>query len=102
MRRTTHLPRARAASYRLRRVSALTASASFAQAEISGGAAATGAPVPKSISVPQARLDGADKDSANFLHSNMSYAQTPLLPGGADQHQQRRASCARRSSSRPR
>ena len=51
----------------------------FAQAEVSG-AAATGAPVSKSISVPQARLDGADKDSANFLHSNMSYAQTRYYP----------------------
>ena len=52
----------------------------FAQAEVSGGAAATGAPVPKSISVPQAKLDAADKDSANFLHSNMSYAQTRYYP----------------------
>jgi alcohol dehydrogenase (cytochrome c) len=52
----------------------------LAQAEVSGQGAATGAPVPKSISVPQARLDGADKDSANFLHSNGSYAQTRYYP----------------------
>ena len=52
----------------------------FAQTEVAGGAAATGAPVPKSISVPQARLDAADKDGANFLHSNMSYAQTRYYP----------------------
>jgi len=52
----------------------------FAQAEISGQAAATGAPVPKSVSVSQARLDGADKDGVNFLHSNMNYAQTRYYP----------------------
>jgi PQQ-dependent dehydrogenase (methanol/ethanol family) len=56
------------------------APAAFAQAEISGVAAPTGGPVPKSISVSQARLDGADKDSANFLHSNMNYAQTRYYP----------------------
>ena len=54
--------------------------AAFAQAEVSGQAAATGAPVPKNISVPQARLDGADKDGSNFLHSNGSYAQTRYYP----------------------
>ena len=51
----------------------------FAQAEVTGSGA-TGAPVSKSISVPQAQLDAADKDSANFLHSNMSYAQTRYYP----------------------
>lgn len=51
-----------------------------AQSEISGQAAATGAPVPKSISVPQGKLDAADKDGANFLHSNMNYAQTRYYP----------------------
>jgi PQQ-dependent dehydrogenase (methanol/ethanol family) len=44
--------------------------------EIQGTGAATGSPVPKSVSVPQARLDGAARDGANFLHSNGSYAQT--------------------------
>jgi PQQ-dependent dehydrogenase (methanol/ethanol family) len=44
--------------------------------EVQGGGAATGAAVPKSISVSQSRLDGAAKDSANYLHSNGSYAQT--------------------------
>jgi len=54
----------------------------LAQPEVSGGAnAATGGPVPKSISVPQQRLDAADKDSANNLHSNGSYAQTRYYPG---------------------
>jgi alcohol dehydrogenase (cytochrome c) len=48
--------------------------------EVQGGAAATGTPVPKSISVPQAMLDGAGNDSANFLHSNGSYAQTRFYP----------------------
>ena len=79
MRRFPDLPRAWSASFVFAGL-ALAWSASFAQTEVSGGAAATGSPVPKSISVPQARLDGADKDSANFLHSNMSYAQTRYYP----------------------
>jgi len=54
--------------------------AAWAQAEIQGAAAPTGAPVPKSISVPQARLTSADGDGVNFLHSNMSYAQTRYYP----------------------
>ncbi len=54
--------------------------AAWAQAEIQGAAAPTGAPVPKSISVPQARLTAADGDGVNFLHSNMSYAQTRYYP----------------------
>ena len=48
--------------------------------EIQGGAAPSGSPVPKSISVSQAKLDAADKDGANFLHSNMNYAQTRYYP----------------------
>ena len=48
--------------------------------EIAGQAAATGNPVPKDIAVSQSRLDGADRDAANFLHSNMSYAQTRYYP----------------------
>jgi PQQ-dependent dehydrogenase (methanol/ethanol family) len=79
MRRTHLTPRAWAASFVFAGLCA-AAPASFAQAEISGGAAATGAPVPKSISVTQAKLDAADKDGANFLHSNMSYAQTRYYP----------------------
>ena len=43
-------------------------------------AAATGSPVPKDISVSQAKLTAADKDGANFLHSNMNYAQTRYYP----------------------
>lgn len=54
--------------------------AAQAQAEIQGAAAATGSPVPKTIAVAQGRLDAADKDGANFLHSNMSYAQTRYYP----------------------
>ncbi|WP_372527014.1 pyrroloquinoline quinone-dependent dehydrogenase [Piscinibacter sp.] len=50
-----------------------------AQTEVQGGGA-TGSPVPKDISVAQGRLDAADRDSANFLHSNMSYAQTRYYP----------------------
>ncbi|HSW25329.1 MAG TPA: quinonprotein alcohol dehydrogenase, partial [Burkholderiaceae bacterium] len=48
--------------------------------EVQGAAAPTGAPVPKSISVPQARLDGAARDGTNFLHSNGSYEQTRYYP----------------------
>ena len=59
----------------------LTTLSAQAQSEIQGGAAAVGSPVPKAINVPQARLNGADKDSANFLHSNMNYAQTRYYPG---------------------
>jgi PQQ-dependent dehydrogenase (methanol/ethanol family) len=48
--------------------------------EVQGGAALTGQPVPKDISVPQARLDAAGSDAVNFLHSNGSYAQTRYYP----------------------
>ena len=58
---------------------ALLSMASQAQ-EIQGGAAATGAPVPKNISVPQGQLDAASRDGRNFLHSNMDYAQTRYYP----------------------
>ncbi len=55
-------------------------SVTFAQAEISGQAVATGTPVPKTISVSQGQLDQADTDGSNFLHSNMNYAQTRYYP----------------------
>ena len=55
-------------------------SGAFAQAEVSGQAAATGAPVPKAITVSQGQLDAAGADSSNFLHSNMDYAQTRFYP----------------------
>ncbi len=58
----------------------LIGSAAWAQAEVTGAAMPTGNPVPKAISVPQARLSAADSDSANFLQSNMSYAQTRYYP----------------------
>ncbi|HEX6721057.1 MAG TPA: quinonprotein alcohol dehydrogenase, partial [Burkholderiaceae bacterium] len=48
--------------------------------EVQGQAASTGSPVPKNIAVSQAKLDGAGKDGANFLHSNMDYAQTRYYP----------------------
>ena len=56
------------------------AGGAMAQAEVQQGAAPTGKPVPKSVSVSQAQLDAADRDGANFLHSNMSYAQTRYYP----------------------
>ena len=61
-------------------VAALWAGLGAQAQEIQGGAAPTGTPVPKNVSVSQAQLDGADKDSANFLHSNMNYAQTRYYP----------------------
>ena len=54
-------------------------SAALAQ-EVSGQAAASGTPVPKNISVSQAKLNGAAKDGTNFLHSNGSYEQTRYYP----------------------
>ena len=48
--------------------------------EVSGQTPATGSPVPKNISVSQAKLNGAAKDGANFLHSNGSYEQTRYYP----------------------
>jgi alcohol dehydrogenase (cytochrome c) len=59
----------------------LAAPLALAQAEISGQAAASGSPVPKSISVAQAQLDKAAGDARNNLHSNGSYAQTRYYPG---------------------
>ena len=61
-------------------VLAACATGAYAQAEISGQAAPTGSPVSKNVNVSQAKLDSADKDSSNFLHSNMSYAQTRYYP----------------------
>ncbi|MDH5539086.1 MAG: PQQ-binding-like beta-propeller repeat protein, partial [Rhizobacter sp.] len=52
----------------------------IAAQEVTGQAAVSGSPVPKNISVSQAKLDAAGKDGANFLHSNMSYAQTRYYP----------------------
>jgi alcohol dehydrogenase (cytochrome c) len=56
------------------------AGSAFAQAEISGQGAATGAPVPKSISVSQGQLDASEKDSSNYLQSNGGYSQTRYYP----------------------
>jgi PQQ-dependent dehydrogenase (methanol/ethanol family) len=53
----------------------LASGAVWAQ-EVQGAGAVSGAPVPRNVSVGQARLDAAARDSANFLHSNGSYAQT--------------------------
>ena len=59
----------------------VTAFGARAQPEIAGQQpTATGSPVPKTVSVSQAKLDAADKDGVNFLHSNGSYAQTRYYP----------------------
>jgi alcohol dehydrogenase (cytochrome c) len=65
----------------LRRLSTLAvalalAQGAAAQSEIAGGAAPTGSPVPKAVSVSQGQLDGAAANGSNFLHSNGNYAQT--------------------------
>lgn len=58
----------------------LASAGTLAQSEIQGGATATGSAVPKAIAVPQGKLNAASADSANFLHSNMNYAQTRYYP----------------------
>ena len=57
----------------------LAAFGAWAQ-EVTGAAAPTGSPVPKTISVSQGRLDAAAKDGSNFLHSNGSYDQSRYYP----------------------
>ncbi|MDN3920886.1 pyrroloquinoline quinone-dependent dehydrogenase [Roseateles violae] len=59
---------------------AVACTGAWAQAEVQGGAAPTGQPLPKDIAVPQSRLDAAGGDAVNFLHSNGSYAQTRYYP----------------------
>ncbi|HEY6353279.1 MAG TPA: PQQ-binding-like beta-propeller repeat protein, partial [Burkholderiaceae bacterium] len=56
-------------------VCALGSAAALAQ-EVQGAGTATGSPVPRNVSVSQARLDAAAHDAGNFLHSNGNYAQT--------------------------
>ena len=79
MYRTTFLPKAYARTALFAALAAISSSA-FAQAEISGTSAAMGSPVPKTISVSQAKLDASEKDGVNFLHSNGNYAQTRYYP----------------------
>ncbi|HVQ05803.1 MAG TPA: quinonprotein alcohol dehydrogenase, partial [Burkholderiaceae bacterium] len=45
---------------------ALGSTTSWGQ-EVQGAGGVTGSPVPRDVSVTQARLDGAARDSANFL-----------------------------------
>ncbi len=61
-------------------VCAFSCAAALGQAEVAGQVGQAGSAVPKSISVPQQQLDAADRDGANFLHSNMNYAQTRYYP----------------------
>ena len=77
MTRMASLPRARSVVI----AAALIVATGISTAqEVQGGAATKGGAVPKTISVSQGQLDAADKDGANFLHSNMSYAQTRYYP----------------------
>ncbi len=77
-----------AATTALAAASGMASAPAWAQAEISGqkeikqpdmGKGQTKT-VPKTIDVSQARLDAAGQDGTNFLHSNMSYAQTRYYP----------------------
>mgnify|MGYP006361998987 FL=1 len=77
MTRMESLPRA--CSVALAAAMATATGISMAQ-EIQGGAATKGGAVPKNVSVSQRQLDAADRDGSNFLHSNMSYAQTRYYP----------------------
>jgi PQQ-dependent dehydrogenase (methanol/ethanol family) len=49
--------------------------------ETPGAKAGTGPGVPKAISVDQRRLEGADRQTADWLHTNGGYAQTRYYPG---------------------
>ena len=49
--------------------------------EVKGQAGATGAGVPKNVSVSQDMLNGAGKQEANWLHTNGNYDQTRFYPG---------------------
>ncbi|MBU6437323.1 MAG: PQQ-binding-like beta-propeller repeat protein [Betaproteobacteria bacterium] len=60
---------------------ALWAPGATAQSEIQGGAAGGKAAITAFAPVTQAMLNAADGDGRNFLHSNMSYAQTRYYPG---------------------
>jgi alcohol dehydrogenase (cytochrome c) len=59
----------------------LLAAAVTAAQETQGAKSTTGAGVPKSISVSQQQLTGADAQGANWLHTNGGYAQTRYYPG---------------------
>ena len=75
------LPRGQLSAVAVAAVLAVAASGTSAQPEVAGqGPTATGSPVPKTVSVSQAQLDGADHDGSNFLLSNMNYAQTRYYP----------------------
>jgi alcohol dehydrogenase (cytochrome c) len=56
------------------------ASSAVLAQEVTGQTASGNQPVPKNISVSQAKLNAAAKDGANFLHSNGSYEQTRYYP----------------------
>src|SRR6478609_2236271 len=49
--------------------------------EVQGQKGKTGADISKTPSVTQAQLNGADKQSQNWLHTNGGYAQTQFYPG---------------------
>jgi PQQ-dependent dehydrogenase (methanol/ethanol family) len=54
--------------------------APVAAQEVTGQATPDSKPVPRAVSVSQQQLSAADRDGRNFLHSNMSYAQTRFYP----------------------
>ena len=57
-------------------------SASVSAQEMAAGATTSARPMSPSLApITQAMLDGAGKDSKNWLHSNGSYEQTRFYPG---------------------
>ncbi|HXD05566.1 MAG TPA: PQQ-binding-like beta-propeller repeat protein [Burkholderiaceae bacterium] len=58
----------------------LSPAAAFAQAEVGGQSASRMGADVKNVNVVQQRLSGAERDSTNWLHSNMSYSQTRYYP----------------------
>src|SRR6185369_6597535 len=78
---TTH-PRWRSALFALTALALvmLSPAAAFAQAEVGGQSASRMGADVKNVNVVQQRLTGAERDSTNWLHSNMSYSQTRYYP----------------------
>lgn len=60
---------------------AATAMATAVAQEVTGQKGGTGTGVPKNVSVTQAQLNGAGKQTANWLHTNGDYAQQRYYGG---------------------
>ncbi|HET9594201.1 MAG TPA: PQQ-binding-like beta-propeller repeat protein [Anaeromyxobacteraceae bacterium] len=62
-------------------VASTSAGPARAADETPGVKAASGPGVPKAVSVDQKRLEGADRQGRDWLHTNGGYAQTRYYPG---------------------